>query len=66
MSSTLYPTSAQTLTCFIRCQQITAMLLPIYMVRLDERTKNIYIIAGEDFQDIQITINRDGNWRFEQ
>ena len=59
---TLFPTSAQTLTCFIRCQEITTLLTPIHIVRLDERTANIYILAGEE---IEIIISRDGTWKFE-
>jgi len=62
MAESLYPTSAQTLTCFIRCQAITTLLMPIHIVRLDERTGNIYILAGEE---LEITISRDGNWKFE-
>jgi hypothetical protein len=33
------------------------MYLPIYLVRLDERTNDIFILAGED---IQILIDSDG------
>jgi hypothetical protein len=44
------PTLAQALTCFRICQQLTGLLLPIYVVRLDERTGNIYILAGEETQ----------------
>jgi hypothetical protein len=34
---------------------------PIYMVRLDERTGEIFILAGDDRQ---ILISRDGNWEY--
>lgn len=59
--SPLYPTSAQTLICFILCQNITNMLLPIFIVRLDERDGSIFILAG---QETGIVITRDGQWSF--
>ena len=59
-----YPTPPQTLTCFIRCQVTTCtFLLPIHIVRLDERDGSIYILAGND---LGIKISRDGEWRFEE
>ncbi|MDJ0516498.1 MAG: hypothetical protein QNJ74_09675 [Trichodesmium sp. MO_231.B1] len=39
------------------CQRITQMYLPIYLVRLDERSDDIFILAGED---IQVLIDRNG------
>jgi hypothetical protein len=51
------PTDKQAVKCFIMCQRITQMYLPIYLVRLDERTNDIFILAGED---IQILIDSDG------
>ena len=50
------PTEKQAVKCFIMCQRITQMYLPIYLVRLDERTNDIFILAGED---IQILIGTD-------
>ncbi|MFN6445443.1 MAG: DUF6888 family protein [Nostoc sp. DedSLP05] len=29
---------------------VTPKYLPIYLVRLDERTKHIYILAGQSFE----------------
>ncbi|WP_103124297.1 DUF6888 family protein [Nostoc cycadae] len=63
MSNPLYPTSEQTRTCFIICQNITSLFLPIFLVRIDERTGNIYILAG---QETGILITRDGKWRYEE
>ncbi|MBW4597600.1 MAG: hypothetical protein KME46_33050 [Brasilonema angustatum HA4187-MV1] len=60
--SSRYPTAEQNLTCFILCQNLTALLLPIFIVRLDERTGNIYILAGEE---TGIVITRDGKWRYD-
>lgn len=57
MRSPLLPTPEQTLECFRICQQLTQMYLPIYLVRLDERTDDIVVIAGEA---IVISINRNG------
>ena len=44
------PTEKQAVKCFFICQQITGMYLPIFLVRLDERTNDIFILAGEDTQ----------------
>lgn len=60
MRSPLSPTSAQTLECFRVCQELTQMYLPVYLVRLDERTNNIAILAGEERE---ITIDRNGESR---
>jgi hypothetical protein len=58
-----YPTSEQNLTCFILSQNLTTLLLAIFMVRLDERTGNIYILAGEE---TGIVITRNGKWRYDE
>ncbi len=58
-----YPTAEQNLICFILSQNLTAFLLPIFIVRLDERTGNIYILAGEE---TGIVINRNGKWRYDE
>ncbi len=52
------PTDKQAVSCFIMCQRITMMYLPISLVRLDERTNDIFILAGED---IQLLVDRDGD-----
>ena len=57
-----YPQSIQTLTLYLIYQNLTAMYLPIYIARLDERTNNIYILAGEE---TGIIINPNGYWRYE-
>ncbi|WP_407650776.1 DUF6888 family protein [Brasilonema sennae] len=38
-------------------------MLPIFIVRLDERTGNIYILAGEE---TGIVITRNGKWRYDE
>jgi hypothetical protein len=57
-----YPQSIQTLTLYLICQNLTAMYLPIYIIRLNERTNNIYILAGAE---TGIIINPNGYWRYE-
>jgi hypothetical protein len=39
------------------CYQLTMMFQPIYLVRIDERTNNIVVLAGEE---IQIAVDRKG------
>ena len=48
MPSPLLPTSAQTFECFRIYYQLTNLFLDISLVRLDERTSNIFILAGEN------------------
>lgn len=35
------------------------MYMPIYLVRLDQRTNNVVILAGEK---IKISIDQNGEW----
>ena len=51
------PSPAQTLELLRVCSQLTAMYQSIHLVRVDERTQHIVVIAGED---IVIEIDRDG------
>ncbi|MFN6472585.1 MAG: DUF6888 family protein [Nostoc sp. SerVER01] len=44
------PTTEQAIELFKVCQDLTQMYLPIYLVRLDERTTRIYILAGQSFE----------------
>jgi hypothetical protein len=54
-------TAAQCIACVRQCQQLTNMFKPIYIVRLDERTGDVFVLAGED---LQLLIPPDGDWRF--
>jgi hypothetical protein len=57
-----FPTSEQGIECVVLCQSMTSkFLIPIHIVRLDERTGNIFILAGDN---IEIEIYRNGLWRF--
>jgi hypothetical protein len=57
----ILPTAQQALKCVYLCQALTTVYKPIYMVRLDERTGKLFILAGED---IQILVSRDANWDY--
>ncbi|WP_442944351.1 DUF6888 family protein [Nostoc sp.] len=57
----IIPTAEQTLQCFLVCRRLTMMYRPVYLVRLDERTGEIVIIAGEE---TEIAIQRDGKCPF--
>jgi hypothetical protein len=54
-------TAAQCIACVRQCQRLTMMLVPIHIIRLDERTGNIFVLAGEE---IQLEIPPNGFWRF--
>ena len=62
MRRPLYPTSKQEARCFLLCQNLTTLYRLIYIVRLDERAGDIYILAGEE---LEIVITRDGEWSFQ-
>jgi hypothetical protein len=55
------PTAEQCIKCFILSQNLTNTFLPIYIVRLDERMGNIFMLVGDS---IEIEIYRDGQWRY--
>ena len=56
----ILPTAEQALKCVYLCQSLTTVYRPIYMVRLDERTGKIFILAGNDIE-ILISRNEPGN-----
>lgn len=55
------PTVEQLKTLFILSFWVTKMYLPVFLVRIDERTKNIVILAG---QENEIIIYLNGKWRY--
>jgi len=55
------PTADQGIMCITLCQSLTNSFMPIFVVRLDERTGNVFILAGDN---IEIEIYRNGRWRF--
>jgi hypothetical protein len=57
----ILPTADQGIMCVTLCQSVTNTFIPIFVVRLDERTGNVFILAGDN---IEIEIYRNGHWRF--
>ncbi|MGV0026920.1 DUF6888 family protein [Phormidesmis priestleyi] len=46
----MLPTAAQSIMCVTLCQSVTNMFTPIFVLRLDERTGNIFVLAGDNIQ----------------
>lgn len=61
MSESPSPTLAQKEQCFNLCLRFSNLYLPINIVRVDERTGNIYFLAGEEHN---IEIYPDGQWGY--
>ncbi|WP_124970711.1 DUF6888 family protein [Aphanothece sacrum] len=57
----MFPTVEQCISCVQVCLDLTGFYIPVYLVRLDERDHQLVILAGEE---LEITIDPDGNWRF--
>lgn len=57
----ILPTVEQALKCVYLCQSLTTAYLSIDILRLDERTGEIFILSGKE---IEILVSHDGNWRF--
>jgi hypothetical protein len=57
MDKPIYPTAKQEARCFILCQTLTSLLVPVNVFRLDERQGNVFILGGED---IAMVVTRDG------
>ena len=55
------PTTEQLKTCFVISASITTMYQTISLIRIDERTKVIYFLAGEE---IELVILENGEWSF--
>jgi hypothetical protein len=51
------PTVEQAIELYKMCQNLTQMYSPINLVTIDTRTKNLYILAGEE---LEILINLYG------
>lgn len=55
------PTDAQLRTLYRLIHLLTNMMFqPIYIVRLDERTLNLFILAGQS-EEIELEIQPDGS-----
>ncbi len=55
------PTSEQIKTCFILSYGNTKMYLPIYLVTIDQRTKDVVMLVGDE---TEIVIYPNGQWRY--
>ncbi|VEP18932.1 conserved hypothetical protein [Hyella patelloides LEGE 07179] len=53
------PTQEQMITAIRTLQSLSNFYRPIYLFRYDERTEQIFIIAGEA-ENVEITIYADG------
>ncbi len=54
------PTEAQLRSLYRQCHWLTNVLFqPIHVVRLDERTRNLFILAGHE-ESIELQIKPDG------
>ncbi|MGD1858377.1 MAG: hypothetical protein ACFB0E_00200 [Leptolyngbyaceae cyanobacterium] len=51
-------TADQAIRCVILCQLLTNTFIPIFLVRLDESTGHVLLLAGDNVD------YRDGFWRF--
>lgn len=58
------PTELQLLKCLVLCQILSNYYRPIQLIRYDDKTKEIFIIAGE-LGTIEITIFEGGKWRYD-
>jgi hypothetical protein len=55
------PTGAQLRTLYRLCHLLTnVMFQPVYIVRLDERTLNLFVLAGQG-EEIELEIQPDGS-----
>jgi hypothetical protein len=55
------PTVEQLKAQYNQCVNVTRFMIPINLIRLDERTGNIYILVGDE---IQIEILPNGKVRY--
>jgi hypothetical protein len=55
------PTAEQGIRCIILCQYLMGKFMTVAIVRMDERTKNLFILAGDT---IEIEVYRNRLWRY--
>ena len=58
------PTQQQMLKAITTLQFLSNFYRPVYLFRYDDRTKEIFIIAGEQ-ENVEITIFADGKRSYE-
>jgi hypothetical protein len=54
-------TTAQALTCYRLCRNLTKMYCSIDLIALDERSGNVIVLSK---QEINIEIDPEGEWSF--
>lgn len=52
------PTIAQLKQMYRICQSLTQMYIPVYLITIDWRSKDLFILAGNE---IEVTITLEGN-----
>ncbi len=55
------PTTAQVWKTFVLCCWATKLYRSVDLVRIDERTGNVFILGGEE---MEIEIKPNGDWTF--
>ncbi|WP_410500446.1 DUF6888 family protein [Chroococcidiopsis sp. SAG 2025] len=55
------PTNEQAQACLRVCQMLSNLYKDIHLFRFDDRTGDIYILAGEN---LQIIVSPNKPWRF--
>jgi hypothetical protein len=55
------PTAEQLFSCFVLSCWATKMYLPVFLVRIDERTGQVFFLAGEE---TAVLIERNGRWSY--
>ncbi len=58
------PTQQQMFTAITTLQSLSNFYRPIYLFRYDDRSKEIFILAGEG-ENVEITIFADGKRSYE-
>ena len=56
----IFPTNEQAQVC-LRCQMLSNFYQDIHLFRFDDKTGNVYILAGDD---LQIIVPPNEPWRF--
>jgi hypothetical protein len=55
------PTREQLFTCYVLTVWVTKMYKPVVLVRVDERSGDIFFLAGAE---IEVQIFPNGRWKF--
>jgi len=55
------PTPEQFRECYRVCSELTHMFLSVHLVRLDQRTREVYILAGDG---LEVLISPNGKVRY--